>query len=295
MNRIQKLLTKEWFEENYFGENLTMVQCAELAGCGMSTIRRYMKKYGLQGIRNQYEAQTIDKDNTGDYRDRDWLYNKYIVEKKNTTDIAKICKAGKSTVKRWIKKHGIEIRSNSESHIGIKRSLESRLKQSKSVTGEKNHFYGKSHKFRSIESMMSKKMYYPYQGGHVKWYTHTRSDGTVIKLQGTWEFETARFLDKEKEIYKVHGEFSGFPYNCSGKNKVYFPDFYLPKYNIYLEVKGFFNDKMRVKIESAKKTHNICVEVWEEKDLLELGILPDRYKHLVAEGYYEDFLIKPSD
>jgi len=30
-------------------------------------------------------------------------------------------------------------------------------------------------------------------------------------------------------------------------NKKYFPDFYLPKYNIWIETKGYFTDEARVK------------------------------------------------
>lgn len=37
------------------------------------------------------------------------------------------------------------VKINSDSHKGIKRTVKSRIKQSNSVKGEKNHFYGKQH------------------------------------------------------------------------------------------------------------------------------------------------------
>jgi transposase len=292
-DRYKSILTKEWLEEHYFEKKLTLKQCAGLVGCNFGTIHRYLKKYGLIKKRSNFESQTLNNDNTGDYQDRDWLCKKYIVEKKNTTEIAKICNAGRTTIKRWLRKYGIKARTNSEAHVGIKRSSESRQKQSKSVKGEKNHFYGKSHKKEAIESIVNKRIFYPYQGGRIKWYKHKRlCDGKYINLQGTWELETARFLDKNKGIYLVHGEFSGFVYFIGGKRKMYFPDFYLPKYDLYLEVKGFFNDEMRKKIELVTKRHKIKIEIWQERDLMELGVLPKRYKYLVSEGYYKDFLVR---
>ena len=284
--------TKEWLMKNYFDRGLTINGCAKELGCSPTTVSRYLKECDLHGVRTNYESQTLNSGNTGDYRDKDWLYQKYIVEKISSTDIAKMCNAGKTTIKRWLKRHCINVRSNSEAHEGIRRSAESCMKQSKRVSGKNNPFYGKSHKAESIKLMMDKKMHYPYQGGIVKWYKHTRNDGKCIKLQGTWELETARFLDNSSEIYLVHGEFDGFVYKVNSKTRMYYPDFYLPKYDVYLEVKGFFNNKMKRKIEAVISIYGVRIEVWKEGDLLELGILPKKYKGLVAEGYYEKYLVK---
>ncbi len=227
--------------------------------------------------------------------DKDWLYNKYFIEKKTVKEIADICGAGKTTIKRWINKHGFEARDNSECHKGIKRSEEFCRKQSERVSGKGNPFYGKRHTSETIDKIMEKKMYYPYQGGRVKWYSHTRNDGKEIKLQGTWEFETARYFDDNNEHYLVHGEFDSFSYSTETGIRVYYPDFYLPDKDIYIEVKGYFNDRMKNKLSAVRKEHKVKIEIWQKKELEEKGILCKGQDKMVSEGCYEKYLIKQKD
>lgn len=49
-----------------------------------------------------------------DYRDRDWLYEKYHGERLSSADIADLCDCHKSTILRWLDEHGIEKRTQSE-------------------------------------------------------------------------------------------------------------------------------------------------------------------------------------
>jgi len=48
------------------------------------------------------------------YRDEKWLREKYHGEKLSSKDIAEICDCQKSTILRWLDRHGIEKRSMSE-------------------------------------------------------------------------------------------------------------------------------------------------------------------------------------
>jgi hypothetical protein len=54
------------------------------------------------------------------YQDRDWLYQKYVKEKLSTVQIAKIYRDAENkwcdpnTISRWLKKHGINMRSLAE-------------------------------------------------------------------------------------------------------------------------------------------------------------------------------------
>ena len=48
------------------------------------------------------------------YKNKDWLYQKYIVEKLNPYQIAKLCKSNHKTIRIWLKKFNILIRSISE-------------------------------------------------------------------------------------------------------------------------------------------------------------------------------------
>jgi len=48
------------------------------------------------------------------YKNRDWLYKKYVIEKLSACEIQRICSVGNGTIERWLRKFGIEIRSYSE-------------------------------------------------------------------------------------------------------------------------------------------------------------------------------------
>ncbi len=54
------------------------------------------------------------------YQDRDWLYEKYVKEKLSTVEIARLYREQENrwcdpnTISRWLKKHGITMRSLQE-------------------------------------------------------------------------------------------------------------------------------------------------------------------------------------
>lgn len=77
---------------------------------------------------------------------------------------------------------------------------------------------------------------------HIK---YTKSDGTVVDLQGSWEFKFAEFLDHNKIEWERNRV--GYKYVFDGKGSNYFPDFFLPSLNVYVEVKGYETDKDRAK------------------------------------------------
>ncbi len=66
-----------------------------------------------------------------------------------------------------------------------------------------------------------------------------------ILLKGNWEVKTAEWLDFNKIEWQY--EHCSYPYIFEGKERRYFPDFYLPEYDSYLEVKGFETEQDRAK------------------------------------------------
>jgi len=50
------------------------------------------------------------------YKDKKWLYHKYIEEKLSTTKIGKLSEIGNETICRWLKKYNIPIRSRAEGY-----------------------------------------------------------------------------------------------------------------------------------------------------------------------------------
>ena len=72
--------------------------------------------------------------------------------------------------------------------------------------------------------------------GRVKMY---EINDTQVK--GTWELEVAKFLNENN--IKWTNDIKGINYYWEGKNRLYFPDFYLPESDMYIEVKGYERER----------------------------------------------------
>lgn len=79
--------------------------------------------------------------------------------------------------------------------------------------------------------------------GRVKKYNYNG-----IMLDGKWELEVAKWFDNN-HIQWVRNK-TGFSYIWKEKNKIYYPDFYLPKQDLYIEVKGYQRDRDLAKWEA---------------------------------------------
>jgi hypothetical protein len=95
------------------------------------------------------------------------------------------------------------------SQIGKKFNKSWRNKISIALRGKNNHFFGKSPRWK-------------------------RGRYKNIWMRSTWEIAAAKYLDKYgiKWLYE--------PDTFKFKNFTYTPDFYLPKLNIYIEIKGYW-------------------------------------------------------
>lgn len=112
------------------------------------------------------------------------------------------------------------------------------------------HFTGKTHTIESCQQI-SEKLSINNRGGRCKWY---EVDG--VNVQGTWERDIAIKL-KELGITWIKSKKKEYTlkYEINGKIRNYTPDFYLPDYDVWLEIKGFWwgNDKEKMRI--VKEQH----------------------------------------
>lgn len=76
---------------------------------------------------------------------------------------------------------------------------------------------------------------------HVNWFDTYNINGDLIKVQGNWEKELSTSLNRLGILYTRKSV------NINKVNK-YTPDFYLPHYKIFIEVKGFLYDKDKYKM-----------------------------------------------
>lgn len=99
------------------------------------------------------------------------------------------------------------------------------------------------------------------RGGRSKWFEYKG-----VKLQGTWEYNIAIKLDEmQVEWYKPTVNRDVWPYIIDGKQKSYTPDFYLPQFDLYLEVKGYWWGEDKKKMKAVKKAHSDRKIVFIEK------------------------------
>jgi hypothetical protein len=84
-------------------------------------------------------------------------------------------------------------------------------------------------------------------GGRSKWF-----EVNGKKVQGTWERTFALYCN-EKNI--VWDRCKPWKYVLDGKTKSYTPDFYLPKFDLYIEIKGRWWGNDRAKMDAVIEQH----------------------------------------
>jgi transposase len=273
-------ITKEEIEFDYFSCRKSIAEIAKDKGVSISYLCKLFRKYGIVGRKGPLtQTSVLFGDNNCLYTDKEWLFEKYVLEKKTALEIAHICFCCKSTVKRWLKKFGIAARSNSDSHKGRKRSLDSRRKQSISVSGPRNHFYGKHHSYemrqRQRERFLGDRGTRFNKSPEWKWCVYVDKLGRTHHFQSSWEQKYAKYLDGAGILWVSHRGIRRFRYiDDAGVVKTYAPDFYLPGTDEYIEIKGYFPTTARRKMEIVMKTYTeVKFVILEQKQLKDMGVL----------------------
>ncbi len=89
------------------------------------------------------------------------------------------------------------------------------------------------------------------RGGRSKWY-----DVSGQKVQGTWERNVAlKFEELGIEWLKLKTNRDILQYMMDGKIRSYTPDFYLPSYDLYIEIKGHWWGRDKEKMDIVLKTY----------------------------------------
>ncbi len=89
-----------------------------------------------------------------------------------------------------------------------------------------------------------------------------------ILMRSSWEILFAQFLD-----------LSGIKYQYEPKifdlgNTTYTPDFYIPEFDLYIEIKGYWRDDAKKKFNLFKKNYqDKNIKILTQKKLQELGVL----------------------
>lgn len=109
--------------------------------------------------------------------------------------------------------------------------------------------------------------------GKSKWYKHTKPNGQICSVQGTWELKYAQWLDLKGVEYQTHKDKLVY-IDENGESRSYLPDFKLDD-NKYVEIKSDYHLSLSPnKIDNVTKCNpNIEIMLLLETDLRELGVL----------------------
>lgn len=129
------------------------------------------------------------------------------------------------------------------------------------------------------------------KGGRGNTYQYTRTgirDDLGVLFRSAWESNFARILT----IHGIDYEFEPrtFPFPIKRGTKSYTPDFFLPRTKEWVEVKGYFDDKSRIKLKRFS--------IYEPEEFKNLWLIISKHSRLAKETadklgikkviYYED-------
>jgi len=97
-----------------------------------------------------------------------------------------------------------------------------------------------------------------------------------VWLDSTWEFALAQKLDELSVQWERDTGKHRFDYiDANGKVRNYYPDFFIPSLDLYIEVKGYWTSETRHKMLSVKERHKhvkfLVLESLEEIKSLQLN------------------------
>lgn len=92
---------------------------------------------------------------------------------------------------------------------------------------------------------------------------YKKADGTQVVMDSSWEHICATKLD-EAGIQWVRNPELVLEYRTvRNRKRKYIPDFYLPEYNMYVEVKGYWTDAARYKMADVQVRNNVNILIVE--------------------------------
>jgi hypothetical protein len=162
--------------------------------------------------------------------------------------------------------------SKGKINLGDKNGMK-QLEARKKVSNTRKEML-KDENLRRAFSLRTKKAWEEgkYEGvkvGQCKWFDYEHSNGTIYKVQGTWELAFIKWLDEKNLKFTCHR--GRIPYTLDGKEKNYYPDFWIDEWSSYVDVKAevWYDEN---KFNAIRKNCDKEVKILFKEQLLELGV-----------------------
>lgn len=258
LNTKFKPFTEEEKEriKNYYLEHkddLDLCMLSKEMNRQKTSISRYARKIGLTDICRKNTEESIKKSKIG-------LQNYYKTEAGKQAKVK-----AKELLSYYAKnKHPKGMLNKHHSADTRKRMSESHIELSKNMAYEEKHQIAmKAVKTKRDKGIIhtGENAYSRCKGGHRKDIDHY--------FRSSWEANIARLLNFKSIKWEYEYKRFNFENEIEGVLS-YQPDFYLPEYNIWIEVKGWMDDKSKKRLELFKIYY------------------PDEYKNfiLIDQKYY---------
>lgn len=92
---------------------------------------------------------------------------------------------------------------------------------------------------------------------------YEKKDGSTVLMDSTWEVAMAERLDHLKISWDRREDMKLGYYSKKGRKRNYIPDFYLPEYDTYIEVKGYWTDAARYKMQNVAEVNDVKIVILE--------------------------------
>ena len=127
-------------------------------------------------------------------------------------------------------------------------SLKSWAKKRGSFAGKANSTVSEKHRREKIRRNVIARYENGWQqsGGKCEFFKVSNCLGETFQIQGTWEKTFVEYLNDNGVLWRKN--YTTFPYtDVDGRNRLYIPDFTLPEYHEFVEVKGYETETDRRK------------------------------------------------
>ena len=146
-------------------------------------------------------------------------------------------------------------------------SEETRQKIAKANTGKRHTKENLSKISKSMQRAV-KENPNSYAGGYNRGRVKSLICSNGFKVLGKWEQKFVKFcLSSGIEIQQPN---TGFSYEWNGA-RTYFPDFYLPESDQWVEIKGYETERDRAKWDSLINVHKKNLKVIKQKEMKDLN------------------------
>jgi predicted nuclease of restriction endonuclease-like RecB superfamily len=137
------------------------------------------------------------------------------------------------------------------------------------MKGKPGSFLGKKHSTETKQKI-SEKLSINNKGGRAKWY-----DVAGQMVQGTWERDLAsKFEQLNIRWLKLKTNKHTLKYEMNDRVRSYTPDFYLPDYEVFVEVKGFWWGNDKEKMKTVLNSHpDKTIMIVEKEEFQEIMLL----------------------